>query len=1007
MKYVIGLDLGTSSVGWSAIETDPEGNLVDIIALGSRHFNEVAESDGKKLKNEARRNARGARRNISRRKMRKQSVLRLLVQIKLIGNASNPFSTSESPHAPYELRSRALNEELSTLELARAIYHLAQRRGFKSNRGAKLASLFEEPELQDLFENDLESVDEGMSDEANEDEGVVLKAISSLKSELGSQTIGQFFLNELQSGRKVRRRYTLRSMYEAEFDAIFDAQKQYHPCLSDQVRASLRYALFYQRPLKGQSHRVGKCSLEPTKTKAAKSTLVAQRFRIWSDLANLTILDRDTGEMRNLTLDEKYRLAEKLECQRSISWAKLATELGFKSRKSLTFNLEKAYKDGLRGNLTSARMHKIAPDFWGELDGESQRELVEIISTSGDRGQLYKTLKAKYQLPVRQAYDLATVEFEPGYASLSHRAMDAMLSKMKGGMSRTEAQIACGYSPWSEEVPKLDKIAAPPNMAEITSPRVRKTLNQARKVVNALVHKYGRPTTIRIEMAREMSLNRKEKAEWEKAKKRGEKENDEARAALASMGIANPDRKAVIWYRLAKQVEWKCPYSGKTIPQSPAAMSEFQIEHIIPYEISFDSSFNNLTLCHEQYNKRKGKQTPYQAFGGTADWPAMVERIDKITGLGSGRKKALFKSEQEPDTDKMIERQLNETKWIARAAAQFLRPLTDDIECTRGAATAMLREHWGLMQPLYGNNAKSRDDLRQHAIDAVAIACTSRSLFQKISRERKPTGQTIVPLSSERVPPAPAWLVPKLKAILPQVVVSHETTRQILGAFHEESVYGKRKSGEYHLRRQLNKLKVSEVDQIVDPNLKGVVKSRIAEAIASGKGAKIDQIFAGGVPYCNSVAHRARIYARIKDAKVLESPSINPTKYMQLGNNHHVAIWEHPATGKRIGVFVTMLDAARAVRNKHQESPVSMVSPKPGYEFVMWLAANDTVEYKGTFYRVQKIDPTGDRLVLRMVIAATVQDNKQRLIKSINVLRCEKVEVDVLGQVRLYPRGKL
>ena len=138
---------------------------------------------------------------------------------------------------------------------------------------------------------------------------------------------------------------------------------------------------------------------------------------------------------------------------------------------------------------------------------------------------------------------------------------------------------------------------------------------------------------------------------------------------------------------------------------------------------------------------------------------------------------------------------------------------------------------------------------------------------------------------------------------------------------------------------------------------------------------------------------------------MLEVPRDNPTKFMQLGNNHSVTIWESPDGKMRVGVFRTMLETARAMRQQKAKLPIDLTPPEPGYRFVMWLCANDTIEFEGTLYRVQNLDPTNNRTTLRMVEASSVTDNSQRLLKSINLLRCEKLEVDVLGRIRVVPEG--
>ncbi|MBS1704159.1 MAG: type II CRISPR RNA-guided endonuclease Cas9 [Armatimonadetes bacterium] len=1019
VPYVLSLDLGTSSVGWSVLAIDKDRVPKDILALGVRHFQEVMDGQGKELKNAKRRAARSLRRNLDRRRRRKIAILTELKNLNLIDSVDNPFAESEDePYAPYRLRAEGLERRLEPYELARAFFHL-QRRGFKSNRGAKLASLEQDEDIQELLAGMANEVEE--EDENKEETGKILKRISELEEEMGNLTLGQFFWQELQAGRKVRTRHTRRSMVEKEFERLWEFQSQFHDGLGQAAKVRLHHALFYQRPLRPQKFLVGNCSLEPTKKRGAKATLVAQRFRIWSDLANLEITDKETGERFRLSQDQKAELANELDLVKELSWTKIAKLL--KLKKAI-FNLEATYKNGLAGNITSIQMRRRCPELWESLSHDGKDELIETILTSDDRGKLYKTLKEKYLLPVKTAYDLAVNDLVDGYASLSSKAMSKMLEHLQLGLTRQEAQEAAGYKPWELEIAQQNKISAPPDPKEFTSPRVRKALNQVRKVANALVREYGNPTCIRIEMVRDMSLTKREKAEWLRVQGQGRKENEEADKFLKQIGLTNPTRTDRYWYRLAKQCNWRCPYSDKAIGQDMTAMSQFEIEHIVPYDLCFDDSFNNLTLCHRDYNAKKGKKTPFQAFGHTAEWERMKERISQLKGPGTGKKKSLFLREDDPDIDKMISRQLTETKWITRAAAQYLRPLVEkatDIESTKGSATAMLRSHWGLMSILDEvagrtgeSGEKNRDDLRHHTVDAVAVAFTTRSVFQRISNHRKihadGTDAKIIPLSNDVVPPAPDWLGPRLKEQLAKVVPSHETTRQILDAFHQETAYGKRKGGGYHVRKQLTSLTDKELDRIVDSRLRQAVLATI-ENYAQRNGGKRDTAaaLADGVPYGNTVAKRARIEARITEsAPVLATPREHPTKFFALGNNHHVAIFESPDGKKRKGVFVSMIDAAKRVRPHpgERKRPIVNTYDLPGWRFVMWLCANDAIaDEDGVIYRVQKLDPTNDRMVFRLITAGSVTNDEERLIKSINVLRCTKLEVDPIGRVREVSEG--
>lgn len=169
MKKILGLDIGTNSIGWALIDYDFDSKSGKIKALGSR----IIPLEADKLKDfqqgrsaslaAERRMARQARRLKHRYKLRRE---RLIKVFKILGwfpknfpekfeedkhfniNDYVPFSVQTIQEAKalfnvvnlpndwtiYYLRDKALREKITLQELARIIYHFNQRRGFKSSR---------------------------------------------------------------------------------------------------------------------------------------------------------------------------------------------------------------------------------------------------------------------------------------------------------------------------------------------------------------------------------------------------------------------------------------------------------------------------------------------------------------------------------------------------------------------------------------------------------------------------------------------------------------------------------------------------------------------------------------------------------------------------------------------------------------------------------------------------------------------------------------------------------
>ena len=157
MKRILGLDLGTNSIGWAVVnEAENANEKSSIVKLGVRaiHFDTFVNSDtGKELKgdpadffkagkgvspNAGRTQMRGARRNLQRYKLRRENLMEILRENNIITDESvlsenGNFSTFET----FRLRAKAATQEVSLEHFARILLMINKKRGYKSNRKAK------------------------------------------------------------------------------------------------------------------------------------------------------------------------------------------------------------------------------------------------------------------------------------------------------------------------------------------------------------------------------------------------------------------------------------------------------------------------------------------------------------------------------------------------------------------------------------------------------------------------------------------------------------------------------------------------------------------------------------------------------------------------------------------------------------------------------------------------------------------------------------------------------
>ena len=311
MAKILGLDLGTNSIGWAVVEEAAEGkHLVD---YGTQIFQEgVAKTQsGEKPMVQDRTDARHNRRHYFRRRLRMIELLKVLIDERLCPFVSRdelrvwkerkqfPFRSGlpgwlrtrvDGDVNPYRDRHECLHRKLDLTKeedrfvLGRALYHINQRRGFR----------FKE----------IDGDSEGKQTLA------MAAELSRDMQEAGCDFLGDYYYKLFREGKKIRgHRCSREHHYEREFDEICRVQE-----LSDDLKRRLRRAIFYQRPLKSQKGAVGHCTFEPTKPRCMVSHPRYEEFRMLSFL-NAIRISRDGEPMRPLTCDEVRDAMKAFSCR--------------------------------------------------------------------------------------------------------------------------------------------------------------------------------------------------------------------------------------------------------------------------------------------------------------------------------------------------------------------------------------------------------------------------------------------------------------------------------------------------------------------------------------------------------------------------------------------------------------------------------------------------------------------------------------------------------------------
>jgi CRISPR-associated endonuclease Csn1 len=990
----LGLDLGTNSIGWAFVDR-PE-NTGEIIAAGSRVFIEAVDAKTRAPKNLARRTARMMRRQVARKRQRRIKLLNLLQRVDLLPTDAGQLHSllhNDDIQNPYTLRARGLDQKLTLWELGRVLYHINRRRGFKSNRKAQFGELINDPEIRTLIEKEESTGKRNVATEESE----YLGEIRHLRERIGQEkfrTLGEF----LASRDKKRVVFRAdRQMYEEEFERLWSKQSEYHSeTLTDGLKAEIYRIIFFQRPLKKQKFLVGKCSLEPSKKRAPTAALISQHFRILQEVNNLTVRDPLTHGARSLTPPERQTLVTSLFAHKERRWAAIRRFLGLHSGE--LFNLEIGGRDSLSGASTSISLRKILGAKWDNLSEDEQSGLVTDLLTIDRMDSLVRRLRDVWKFSPSECYSLATLELETGYQSLSCRAMRKILPYLQQGLQYRAAAEAAGYLfEVRQEKNRHEVLPEPPN---VRNPVVQKSLFEVRKVVNAIIRAYGKPDIIRVELARDMKMTKRERLQYSKQLKANEKANKEAAEHARACGI-QPAFEDLLKYRLWKELGERCAYSGASIGMNTLFSAAVEIDHIIPYSMCLDDSFMNKTICLASENRLKGQRTPIQAFGtDPIKWPAILAQLSHCPEMSHVKKRKFELNEVK--IEDFINRQLSDTRYLSVAAKNYLACLGIPVELTKGEVTSVLRSRWGLNRILSNSkgDSKNRSDHRHHAIDAIVIALTDRNFFYKLSQL---SAKYECSLHEHRLvlpEPFPDFYA-KVAGCISAVVVSHSLKRKLCDALHEASVFGlDRGRNVLLLRKPLIKLSSNAIEKIRDERVRTLVRARVEAHAGDLKAAFSTPLFhVDGKTPIQSV----RLFENFDPDAVVEiSNDMKRNRAIfKFGNNHHVEIIENVKTGKRTGRFVTTFEAARRARRAKQ--PIIDISVSADERFVMSLAINDTILVDSggdkMFLRVKKLEGTNNNIVLEPVELSSDGKKGSIINKSPNTLRGEKVVVDPIGSI--------
>lgn len=771
LNYRIGLDIGIASVGWAVLENNTHDEPFRIIDLGVRIFDTAEQPKTGASLALPRREARSARRRLRRRGHRLERIKKLFEAEGLINieEFEARYKRTGLPDV-YKLRYEGLDRRLTNDELAQILLHIAKHRGFKSTSKA--------------------------ADGADSDTGEVKKGISANKTlmqEKRYRTVGEMiYLDEkfrtdcpwnengyILTPRNKSGDYkhtVLRDMLADEVMKIFKAQRALgNDAATEKLERAYLDIMLSQRSfdmgpgapsryaMEGFEDRVGLCTFEGKngEKRAPKAAYTSEFFVALEKINHTKIVSAD-GSTRFFTSDERHAIIALLHRQQTVKYTAVRRAIGL-AEEDKFYNLNYSPKSGNKKSpedtdfVKMENYHKIRKALREEVASEHlSPDKIKLYDDIARILTLYKNDDSRIRRLAEhdiasECYD-ALLEMSPSkFHNLSLKAMGKIIPFLLQGNTYDKACELAGYDFRTENNGEKSILLKGKNITnivnDITNPVVRRSVSQTIKVINAIILEYGSPQAVNIELAREMSKDFDERRKMKSDMETREKENDKVLSRVREYK-PNPTGQDIVKFRLWEEQGGVCLYSGDKIDINDLFSSNggYDVDHILPYSITFDDSYRNKVLVKAAENRQKGNRTPYEyimAEKGETAWNKYETLVKNTVKDYKKQLKLLKKHISDEEKAEFKERNLTDTKYITRIVYNMIRqnlvlkPYLNlegkrkkQVMAVNGAITHYLSKRWGLA-------GKDRRTDTHHAQDAVVIACTTDGMINRISRYAK------------------------------------------------------------------------------------------------------------------------------------------------------------------------------------------------------------------------------------------------------------------------------
>lgn len=766
-KYGIGFDIGVGSVGFAVLSwTDEEDARIE--TLGARLFASGETADRKASLSQERRGYRSARRLIRRRKHRKDRVKFFLQKIGLISKEKlQAWQEVNGNQNVLRTRLQGLTEKLTPEEIADTVIHICNHRGYRE---------FYEDENDD---KDAGLIKTGLSDfEKCYHAGGYKSVADMLLHDEKFQTETEF---TDYHNHKNGERYILikREYVRDELLAILRRQQQFYPQLNDSnIEFLCDEIIFAQRDFEtgpgnpndekrkfmGFLDTLGKCMFYKTEDRAFRSTVLADIYSLVNCLSQMSFVDTATGEivLPEAAAEEIINTALINGGMTESDLKKLLKKYGIEMRKP--GKLEVKLPDTVKTLKALKNILEQCGYSYEELIAENQFDLArpsrlqllcEDLSKNITPQRRKKVLaKAGWNKELQQA--MLRKKFG-GTASVCKKYMLEAINAFRHGETYGNFQARRLQERAAEQQPQEKHLLLPPltmkQDEEVTKNIVVfKAINETRKVLNAIIRRYGSPEYINIEVADDLGRSVSERMKLTKMMRDNEKARQKIAEKIIELGLRKEGEVKegdIARYKLWQEQGGIDLYSGDPIAENAVLSSIYDIDHIVPFSLILDDTLQNKALVNMGANRQgKHQQVPLQYLQGEQK-TKFLQNVNLLFKKGkiSAKKYKYLLLPNLYNAEVLAEwksRNINDTRYITRYIVNYLTAnlkfANEDkkkhVYAVKGAITSRMRKKW-LNKKSWGSVEKDRSNNLHHAADALVIANLTPAYVEIVSDNMK------------------------------------------------------------------------------------------------------------------------------------------------------------------------------------------------------------------------------------------------------------------------------